>query len=595
VKTSSKLLPLLLAVVLCQPSLCGAWHNVQGQERQSPKPGRSTAPDDESAEPLKQQALALLYREIDRAKLYNHTKDRIIVWSRIADVIWDTDADKGRQLLRDAYSLVTDAEASEREGESRISLGLRTAALQEMLRSDVLAVAHKHDPKLLQGLLASFKESPKNLSAVHNRPEVFGSSSFQKRALASMAIRLAASEPQKAVDYAIDSLGYGVPQEFGPLFKILADNNRKYAYELFAKTTSIFSNDPSSNLYDAVILSGYLRVIPQPESDTQLVQQFLNSALVRMNNVWKSEQNNQTKDQLIRGALLFASEQLHGFYRAYLPEKVPEVEELRRQVGGPTDAEQRSEGDELNSKGEVQSDAEKILERAEKETNEENRDALYLEAALIISKAGNYPRALDVVARANNLERRAAVITYIRREQAEQLIQQGELFSAAKIVEMIDDPELRVELTVLVARAGNKKSGELARAVLDDTRRLLERNIGSTAHARAYLWLASAYATFEPLLSFDLMTSAVKLANKARDLNDLSAEPKLIHLGGKSNKAIAVGTAKGDFLPGFRLLAPENFSAAESLAESFDSQLLRGLSTVAVNESILAQKTARNR
>jgi hypothetical protein len=123
----------------------------------------------------------------------------------------------------------------------------------------------------------------------------------------------------------------------------------------------------------------------------------------------------------------------------------------------------------------------------------------------------------------------------------------------------------------------------------------LEKNVGSTTHARAYLWLASGYAAFEPLLSFELMTSAVKFANKARDLNDLSSEPKLIHLGGKSNKAIAVGTARGDFLPGFRLLAPENFSAAESIAEGFDSQLLRGLSTVAVTETILAQKTARNK
>lgn len=495
-------------------------------------------------------------------------------------------------MLRDAYSLITSAEAPEREGDSKASLGLRTTALQGMLRSEVLAVTQKHDPKLLQELMADFKENPKRLTALHNRPTVFGSSSFQKQALAAMAVRLAPTEPQRAVAYALESLGYGVPQEFGPLFKILADNDGKYGYELFAKTTSIFLADPSTNLYDAVILSTYLRVIPQPESDRQLVQQFLNGTLGRMNNAWKSDQSSETHDPVVKGALLFAAGQLYGFYRIYLPEKVPEVEELIRQVGG-TSADQQSESEELNSKGEAQTDVEKILERAEKEANEENRDALYLEAALMLSKEGNYARALEVASRANNLKRRGAVITFIRREQAENLIKQRELFSAAKIIEQIDDPELRVELTVLLAQAGKKTSGELTRAVLEDTRRLLEKNVGSTIHARAYLWLASAYATFEPLLSFDLMTSAVKFANKARDFNDLSSESRFIHLGGKSNKAIAVGTAKGDFLPGFKLLAPANFAAAGTIAESFDSQLFRGLATVAVAEAIVTQKTAR--
>lgn len=58
----------------------------------------------------------------------------------------------------------------------------------------------------------------------------------------------------------------------------------------------------------------------------------------------------------------------------------------------------------------------------------------------------------------------------------------------------------------------------------------------------------------------------------------------------RSNRGKSI--AAGDFLPGFKLLAPENFPAAELIAESFDSQLFRGLSTVAVTEAILAQKTA---
>jgi hypothetical protein len=588
------ILALFLAAMLSGASLCP---RVDAQTRKQPRMalGGSSVPEDESAALIKQQSLGLLYKEVYRARLYNQIKDRIIVWCKIADVIWSVDPEKGKQLVSDAYSLVTSAEALEREGETKGSLAMRSSILQQTLRSEVLAVTQKHDPALLQELIKTVKENPRNLSEIHNRPAVFGSSSFQKRALASLAVKLASSEPQRAVDYAIDSLGYGVPEEFGGLFQILIANDRKYAHQLFAGATSVFSNDQSSNLYDAVILSTYLRFIPQPESDVQLVQQFLNSALGRMNYVWKNVQNSQSNDQMSKRALLFACSQLYGFYRLYLPEKVPEVEELIRQTGRTEDAEQQRESEELISKGAGQPDVISILERAEQERNEENRDALYLDASLMLTKEGNYGHALEVAARANNLEKRGAVITYIHGEQVEHLIKQGELFGAAKIIEQIDDPERRVELTVLFARAGSKNDGEFTRSVLEGTRKLLEKNVGSSVHARAYLWLASAYATFEPALSFDLMTSAVKFANKARELNDINAEPKLIQLGGRSRKAVRIGTAKGDFLPGFKLLARKDFASAASIAESFDSQLLRGLSIVAVSEAILAQKGTREK
>ena len=289
---------------------------------------------DEEAELLRQQAVSLLDKELDRTKSYNQAKDRIIVSSRIADVTWSISSQRATQLLRDAYALLDNVKAEARENEDSASLNLRTSRLRESLRTEIFSVAQRHDAALFQELLGTIKENPKKIAELHNRPEVFGSSSLQKRALVSMALKEVSSDPEKAIDYAVRSLGYGVPEEFGELFKALIVSNRPSASKLFAKATDVFVAEDSTNLYDAVILSSYLRLIPQPEPDTALVRRFLAGALERMNRVWLANQNSQPKDEMVGGALMMSSRHLYPFYRMYWPEKSNEVEALIRRVAG---------------------------------------------------------------------------------------------------------------------------------------------------------------------------------------------------------------------------------------------------------------------
>jgi hypothetical protein len=174
-------------------------------------------------------------------------------------------------------------------------------------------------------------------------------------------------------------------------------------------------------------------------------------------------------------------------------------------------------------------------------------------------KGGKYVRAREVAGRADNLDKRAVVLTYINRQEAEELIKQGELLRASRVIERIEDPEIRVEAVVSFAKTGRKKEPDLTRTVLEDTRKTLEKDAGSAAQSRAYLWLASSYAVFDPVLSFELMNSAVKFANKTKDFTALSSEMRLVHLSRKSDIAIPIGTSKGDFLPGFKLLGRRDF------------------------------------
>lgn len=546
----------------------------------------------EEAEVLRKQAIGLLDKELDRTKSYNREKDRIIVSSRIADVTWVINPQRGKQLLREAYALLANVKAEAGEKEDSASLNVRTSALRESLRSEVLSVAQKHDGDLFQELLGSIKENTKRVAELHNRPEVFGSSSLQKRALVSMALKEVSSDQEKAIDYAVRSLGYGVPEEFSELFKALIISNRPSATKLFAKATDVFVAEDSTNLYDAVILSSYLRLIPQPEPDTQLVRGFLNGAFERMNRVWLANQNAQPKDEMIGGALMVTSRHLYPFYKLYWPEKSNELERLIRELAGMSSDVPR---EELLPREPTADTIEEKIARASEAKNEEDRDALYLEAALMLAKDGKYVRAREIASRAESLDKRTVVLTYINRQEAEELIKRGELLTAARVIERIEDPEVRVEAVVSFAKSGRKKEPDLTRTVLEDTRKTLEKGTGSAAYSRAYLWLASSYAVFDPVLSFELMNSAVKFANKAKDFYAAGPEMRLIYLSRKSGKVIPVGTAKGDFFPGFKLLGRNDFWQAVSIAEQFESQLLRGLSIVAVAEPILTNRETNQR
>lgn len=546
----------------------------------------------EEAEVLRKQAIGLLDKELDRTKSYNREKDRIIVSSRIADVTWVINPQRGKQLLREAYALLANVKAEAGEKEDSASLNVRTSALRESLRSEVLSVAQKHDGDLFQELLGSIKENTKRVAELHNRPEVFGSSSLQKRALVSMALKEVRSDQEKAIDYAVRSLGYGVPEEFSELFKALIISNRPSATKLFAKATDVFVAEDSTNLYDAVILSSYLRLIPQPEPDTQLVRRFLNGAFERMNRVWLANQNAQPKDEMIGGALMVTSRHLYPFYKLYWPEKANELERLIRELAGMSSDVPR---EELLPREPTADTIEEKIARASEAKNEEDRDALYLEAALMLAKDGKYVRAREIASRAEGLDKRTVVLTHINRQEAEELIKRGELLNAARVIERIEDPEVRVEAVVSFAKSGRKKEPDLTRTVLEDTRKTLEKGTGSAAYSRAYLWLASSYAVFDPVLSFELMNSAVKFANKAKDFYAAGPEMRLIYLSRKSGKVIPVGTAKGDFFPGFKLLGRNDFWQAVSIAEQFESQLLRGLSIVAVAEPILTNRETNQR
>jgi hypothetical protein len=583
----------VLIFILCLVSLGSAQQTNTSNKKPSATANiNQTFPD--TTPNLKQQALDAIYQEIDRAKSYDNLRDRITVWTLAADAIWNEDPQKARKLLRDAYSLTKDAIAVKSENDNKIAIALKNDNLQRKLKTDILLVAQKHDPKLVKQLLDSFEaEDVEQVEKLRNSPTLLGSSSFAKRQLAVFAANLAKTDPQKAVKYAIESLGFGVPQEFSEIYKSLLASDPFYARQLFSEATNHFLSDNSLNLYDALILSSFLNFTQISESDKEIAQRLLDGAFARQQRVWQAKQEKHLTDPNLPDVILATSQSLYRLFQTYYPERLGELESFIRQVS-LTLSKPPEFADEKISESKSFNDSETLLEQAEKEKTEENRNALYLEAALAFARKKEFARALDAASHATDEIKREAVENYIRRLQAENLIEKNEFYEAIKVMDKISEPELRVETTVLFAKkAKQKKENQLATQVLIDTQKVLEKSFSSVPYARAYLWLGSAYASFEPIVGLDLMYSAIKRTNQTKDFTELSSTPKIIHLGGKSNQAVIIGNSIGDFREGFKTLAKQNFGQTLLLAENFENKFLRGIAVIASASAVIEEENKK--
>lgn len=597
----------LLAAAICAAILPTPTKGItlelpQGQadgKQQTKKPAKlkavKPAETTEQVDPKKLQAINIIESEIDRAKKYNHLNDSIRVWTAAADALWNINPQKSRKLLQETYSRIEEALPPERKDENKFATSARIISLRGQLRSDILAVAARRDPTLIKDLVHTVEEDKNELIANHNEPILFGSSSFQKRSLALLAARLAPTDPKRAVEYATQSLGYGIPEELQDVFRALISVDGGSAHQLFANVTNVFVADTSPNLYDAIILSGYLKWSSKPDSDTALVRRFLQAAFDRISRVQEQSLANGSENEGMNSILVLVINQLQPVCQAYWPEMANSLSALNRQLMTNVRVNSLRE-EELFPTEESRNDTERILERADKEKNKADRDALYLQAAVALAEKADYPRALEVVARAEDGEKREAVLSYIRRLQVQKLISSGDLYEALKVIDKIDAPEERAEATILFVNAArNKRDTPLALGVLNDTQSFLGGQPGSVSYARAYLWLASSYCTIDKLVGFEIMTAAIKSANKTTDMNELRSEPKLVHLGGSSRQAVRIGESKADFRPGFRILAQADFPRTAMMAESFENQLFRGLSLIATADSILNKADKRSK
>lgn len=168
----------------------------------------------EQAEPraVSEQGLSLLREVAGEASGLRLAENRALVQATAADLLWPFDERLARSLLDEATANLNQLAGDEAEQESLLRV-------YGAVRQDVLRVAARRDPQFARSLLQS---------AGHPAGWPDDASHFEM----SLAMQMAAKDPEQAAVFATETLKRGLPTELPELITRLRDTDRKAAAKL---------------------------------------------------------------------------------------------------------------------------------------------------------------------------------------------------------------------------------------------------------------------------------------------------------------------------------------------------------------------------
>lgn len=601
----------LLVILLCGYPLLAFYKQtapiqVQGKAKTSEKEKTKVNSDsvessketnEKLLEPKEQIALGLLQGEIENAKKYKYSASKIAIWTSACDALWDFQPIAARELLKSAFEEIKSATFNEKKPQGKSeenALLSQRGASKAKLRREILIVAQRHDATVVKELAEMIEENKEKATSAHNNSRSFGSTSQRARSMAQLALQLAETDPKESVRYALESVSFGFPEELQLIFPKLIKTDINLAHTLFEKATKVFLADPSTNLYDAIIISSYLKNLTQPEADQFLVRSFLGGALDRIKKVREDKYATGTTDPGLSSAIYLCLNYLQPLYQVYWPEMLLEVNKLINNISVdvPEAAIQFENQFSVNSE---KIDIEGLLLQAKNEKDPANKDAIYLKSALLLSEKGEFTRAIDSAMNAKDVSRRDLVLSKIHGLQIKHFLSIDDLYSAEEVVSLITIPIHRVEATSLIStKAIERKNTFLAWGILSKTVKFLESQPESLEAVKAYLWLAKTYCSIDSATGFDLMTSAIKAFNKIGTYEDLNITERKTYLGGNTREFVSVSIDTAEFLEGFRLLSQKDLDRSLLIANQFENELFKGASIIFIAKSLLDSKVSDN-
>lgn len=541
-------------------------------------------------QPSQIRAIGILKQEISNTKDYKYSSLRIIVRTAIADTLWPLDPATARALLVDSFHLVKAAEFSDSFQKGQMEdapLAQKHSEARSRLRRDILAVAQRHDPALVRELVASMEEDSAAAADNHKSPKMFGSTSLKSRNLARMALESVESDPATAYAYAVDSFDYGIPEEVQKLFPLMLKKDANLARSLFEKGVLAFQSDTSNNLFDGVLLASYLKALTTPETNTRIVVVFLETALTRAQKVRTEELATGEKDPGLNNTLNLTLSFLRPLFIQYSPELALKLDSLLADISNDLpEITRQADGKYKLPPGALSADD--ITVQAEKEKDPEYRDALYMEAAQLLTDKAKFDEAISVGMKIKDDSRRNLTLSRVYLARLSRDIKNGDLYLAERDVREIRVAPLRVEGTIQLAKAAFMKRDKLLlQGLLSTTTDFLEKDDPTAVNAFAYLSLASAYVELDTETGFGLMAKAIaEVNNHAAQIEPGTIEMRT-RFGGQSRVVDLIEIDTKACVQSFAKLSPRDADRALLLANRFESEGFRGLAVVNIAEGLL--------
>lgn len=593
-------------------------------QTRKPKPAPAEDADAEAAQ-QRTVAISLVSTLADEARSFKDQTRRARVQARAADVLWDTDPERARELFRRAWEAAeaVDAETAKKRAEEIKRLETEGAPVVIRggpdLRSEVLRLVAKRDRKLGEEFLKALDEAAekeRSEAATEQRLKEPGT-----RLGASQRLQLARrlvedGEVERAMQFAAPALNtVSIDTIF--FLSALREKNAQIADSAYTNLLALAARDPNSDANTVSGLSSYIFTpflyvtferggganqsrqrgpTPAPEVDATLRNNFLKVAYsILMQPLAAPDQDRTTSGQtgkyLIIKRLLpvfeqYAADLAPGLrtqmtaLASYVPAQMQQGENRAVSVGIMPDS---GEGDP----------SQRMQERLDRAKTSDERDAIYADYAVAFSRDGD-PRVKDLVDKIENTDLRKSVKAYTDFQLVELAVRNKDVAEISRLAKNGELTSIQ-KVWALTTAAKLVVGAERSRAIdlLDEALAESRRISGSDPdRARALTAVAVGLAEIDRVRAWEVLSEVVKAANGAEDY---TGEDSRIfsRLQTKMMVVVSNSTAEDfDLLAVFRHLARADLLRAIQLARTFTGETPRAVATLAIARTVLEKRTA---
>ena len=584
------------------------------------KKAKPNTEEDADAAQQRTVAISLVSTLADEARSFKDQTRRARVQARAADVLWDSDPERARELFRRAWEAAETVDAERHAAEMRRMAGEDGQVVVRggpSLRGEVLRLAAKRDRKLGEEFLKALDEAAEKERAeaatdqrLNNKGTFAGAS--QRLQLARRLVE--DGEIQRALEFAAPALNAVNPDSIFFL-SALREKNAQLADPAYTTLLARAARDPNSDANTVSGLSSYLFTpflyvtferdggsgqsrqrgpTPAPAVDATLRNNFFKVAYqILMQPLPAPDQDRTTSGQtgkyLIIKRLLplfeqYAADLAPGLrtqmtaLASYVPSTFQQGENRAVTVGIQPES---SEGDPYQ----------RMQERLDHANKSEERDAIYADYAVALMETGD-PRARDLVDKIENAELRKSAKAYtdfqlvqlaIRNKDANEvakLVKTGELTSVQKVWGLTSAAKF-------VVAAERSRATDMLEEALAESRRI---SGSDPDRARALTAVAVGFAEIDRVRAWEILGEVVKAANGA---DAYTGEDSRISSRLQTQFMVVANNSNAedfDLIAVFRHLARADLLRAIQLAKTFTGETPRAVATLAIARSVLEKR-----
>lgn len=597
-----------------------------------PKSAEPEAAEAETPVPLdaerlrirRSQARSLLIALSTDARNFNDQLLRARSLARIADALWQVDAEQGRSMFRKAWDA---AELADIEGHRKLQQEIEqqktrtgggyAVTLPPNLRREVLKLAARRDRALGEEFLDKLK-SQKLEAANSQQPGRMNDAMSQRLGVARELLE--SGEMERALQFADPALTVVAIDSIAFLTE-LREKNAAAADERYAALLASSANNPQSDANTVSLLSSYIftpqlfmifsdkgvntsqmssKIVPADVS-TELRNAFFQSAAAVLLRPLPPPGQDQASAGL--DAKYLVIKRLLPFFEQSAPAQM--VESLRAHLNAlnsivSEDTRRRDDDVTRGIRPEKPSEEreQSLLDRIDRAKTSAERDALYIQLATLAAGQGDM-QARDYAGKVEDSEVRKQVQAYIDGSLAIQSVQKKKPDQALELVQKGDLTHLQkvwvlTRTAQLLEPTDKQKAIDLIETAASEARRI---DVSDPSRPQALIAVANALKVVDASRIWEATFDAVKAANSAPGFTGEDGRMVLKFQSKGQSSVYSTSMQEFDLEGIFRELAKDDFERAVELARGFEGEGPRAVATIAIARAMLEPKkrtTAKN-